>query len=127
MVLGVAGVLYLVEKFGSKQECSQPPQIEYPVNKDLFLSPQIYVLCLYTETGIKTPACPVTKGLYLGKLPDIDLTTLLYIETMYDVILIENIDAALVQQRLCVVAATNKFTWTTEVLWRKRMALPLSK
>ena len=21
---------------------------------------------------------------------------------------------------LCVVAATNKFTWTTEILWRKR-------
>ena len=27
----------------------------------------------------------------------------------------------------CVVAAMNKFTWTTEVLWRKGMAWPLSK
>ena len=27
----------------------------------------------------------------------------------------------------CVVAAMNKFTWTTEVLWRKGMAWPLSE
>ena len=30
-------------------------------------------------------------------------------------------------QGLCVVAATNKFTWTTEVLWRKGTAWPLSE
>ena len=28
---------------------------------------------------------------------------------------------------LCVVAAINKFTWTTEILWRKGMAWPLSE
>ena len=28
---------------------------------------------------------------------------------------------------LCVVAAINKFTWTTEILWRKGMAGPLSE
>ena len=49
LVLGVAGFLCFMDESGSKQECSQPPQIGRPVNKSLFSSPQICIMCIHGD------------------------------------------------------------------------------
>ena len=61
LVLEVADFLCFVGQDGSEQECSQTPLIGYPVNKNLFPSPQIFMLCVYMVARGWTVGCPVIQ------------------------------------------------------------------
>ena len=67
--LGVTGLQCFAHEFGL--ECFQPAQIGFPVNKNLFPSSQIFVVCIYSDKWPDSMLSSYTETSGIGKVRQI--------------------------------------------------------